>query len=159
MVLTPTLLTVRHAEPGDGGAWLLLRRRMWPRIPEADHALDIARFFTGAGESAVLIAEDAAGEAVGFAEVSIRPFAEGCVTDRVAYLEAWYVMPEARGRGVGRALVSAVEQWAQAQGCAELASDAHLTNYGGAAAHRAIGFAEVGQIRCFRKELTLRPPN
>jgi uncharacterized protein (TIGR02246 family) len=49
----------------------------------------------------VLLAEDAAG-ILGFAEVSIRPYAEGCSTDRVGYLEGWFVRPEARRRGVGR---------------------------------------------------------
>ena len=77
------------------------------------------------------------------------------MTDRVAYLEGWYVVPESRRQGVGRALVSAAEEWARAQGCAEFASDALLDNDVSAVAHRAIGFEETVQIRCFRK--VLRP--
>ena len=51
---------------------------------------------------------------VGFAEVSVRPYAEGCRGERVAYLEGWFVAEGARGHGVGRALVEAAGGPAQA---------------------------------------------
>ncbi|MGH8639285.1 MAG: GNAT family N-acetyltransferase, partial [Burkholderiales bacterium] len=79
--------------------------------------------------------------------------AEDCVTDRVAYLEGWYVEPHARRLGIGRALVAAAEDWARAQECTEFGSDAVLENEASAAAHRALGFVETVQIRCFRKFL------
>jgi len=44
---------------------------------------------------------------VGFVEVSLRPYAEGCDTRPVGYLEGGYVAPEWRGQGIGRALVEA----------------------------------------------------
>jgi aminoglycoside 6'-N-acetyltransferase I len=71
----------------------------------------------------------------------------------VAYLEGWYVEPHVRQRGLGRALIAAADQWARSQGCTEFASDAELTNEASAAAHAAVGFVEVGQVRCFKKEL------
>jgi aminoglycoside 6'-N-acetyltransferase I len=101
----------------------------------------------------VLLAEHGAGRAVGLAELSIRACAPGCESDRVAYLEGWFVDPPARGSGVGRALIEAAEQWGRAQGCRELASDTEPDNDGSAAAHRALGFVEVGLARCFRKDL------
>ncbi len=60
---------------------------------------------------------------------------------------------EARGRGVGRALVAAAEEWGRGQGCTEFASDAQEDDEASAAAHRAVGFSEVGLVRCFRKDL------
>jgi aminoglycoside 6'-N-acetyltransferase I len=113
----------------------------------------VERFLTDPDrQGAALVAEDQS-SLLGFAEVSIRAYAEGCRTDRVGYLEGWFVEPEARRRGIGRQLVAAAEAWARSQGCVEFASDAEEQNELSAAAHRALGFAEVGLIRCFRKDL------
>jgi aminoglycoside 6'-N-acetyltransferase I len=146
---------VRLAAPGDAAAWLGLRQALWPEGTEAEHRREIERFFDGTAAEplAVLLAEDGTGSPVGCAELSIRAHAEGCHSDRVAYLEGWFVVPRARGRGVGRALIAAAERWGRAQGCSELASDAQLDNAVSAAAHRALGFTEVGLLRCFRKDL------
>ena len=71
----------------------------------------------------------------------------------MAYLEGWFVVPEARGRGVGRELIAAAEEWGRSQGCCEFASDTQADNEVSTAAHRALGFMEVGLVRCFRKDL------
>ena len=115
---------------------------------------DIDRFYSGTllEPEGVLVADDG-DQLHGFAELSIRAYAEGCSTDRVAYLEGWYVEPAARNRGIGRALVSAADEWARRQDCTEFASDAELENEGSARAHVACGFEEVGRLRCFRKAL------
>jgi aminoglycoside 6'-N-acetyltransferase I len=149
------MITVRSARPDDAAAWLWLRHALWPDGSKAEHAAEIDQFFAGTTRepAAVLLAEDGADRLLGMAELSIRPCAEGCRTNRVAYLEGWYVVPEARRRGVGRALVAAAEQWARGQGCTEFASDTQLENETSAAAHVALGFAELGQVRCFRKVL------
>lgn len=146
---------VRPARPEDRDAWLRMRCALWPEGAESEHAAEIDRFFAGTLDNPleVLLAVDARGAPLGFAELSIRAYAEDCVTDRVAYLEGWYVVPEARRRGVGRALVSAAEVWGSGQGCTEFASDALLDNEISARAHRALGFTETVQIRCFRKAL------
>jgi aminoglycoside 6'-N-acetyltransferase I len=148
-------MVVREVRAADAEVWLRLRRAFWPDGSEAEHATEIAAFLDGqaAEPLAVLVVEDGPPAPVGFVELSIRPCAEGCRTNRVAYLEGWCVEPHARGRGLGRALIAAAEHWARSQGCTEFASDAELTNDVSAAAHEALGFAEVGQVRCFRKEL------
>jgi aminoglycoside 6'-N-acetyltransferase I len=149
------MITVRPAKPSDAAAWLQLRHALWPDRPEAEHREEVDRLFAGKAREplAVLLADDGAGCPVGLAELSIRAYAEGCCSDRVAFLEGWFVVPQARGRGVGRALIAAAEQWGRGQGCRELASDAQADNVVSAAAHRALGFAEVGLMRCFRKDL------
>ncbi len=148
------MITVRPVTPSDAAAWLQLRHALWPDHPEAEHRADIDRFFAGRAHEplAVLLAHEGA-VPVGFAELSIRAYAEGCRSDRVAYLEGWFVGPEARGRGVGRTLIAAAENWGRSQRCSEFASDAPPDNDVSAAAHRALGFTEVGLIRCFRKDL------
>jgi aminoglycoside 6'-N-acetyltransferase I len=147
----------RYIQPGDAAEWTRLRQLLWP-APPGEHEREIAAFFTGnrRDPAEVILAFDEAGRAIGLAEVSIRSHAEGCVTDRVAYLEGWFVEETQRGRGLGAALVAAAEEWARTQGCSEFASDTEIQNSISAAAHAALGFTEVERIICFKK--TLSPP-
>lgn len=150
----PTVMKVRPVTRDDSPAWLAMRLALWPEGTAAEHAEEIEEFLAGHRTMPlqVLIAADPAG-VVGFAELSIRAYAEDCFTDRVAFLEGWYVVAEARRRGVGRALIQAAEAWGRSQGCTEFASDALLDNEVSAAAHQALGFEETVQLRCFRKNL------
>jgi aminoglycoside 6'-N-acetyltransferase I len=149
------MITIRPVVPSDAAAWLRMRLALWPEESEATQRAEVEQFFDSGTRSgqAALLAEDSTGQAVGFAELSIRSYAEGCLTGRVAYLEGWYVEPEERKRGVGRALVEAGAEWGRARGCTEFASDALAENAVSAAAHRAIGFTEVCVVRCFRRDL------
>ena len=144
---------MRAAGRADREVWLGLRTALWPGD---DHGEEIDRLLDqggdGAWPQAALIAE-IGGRAVGLAEVSVRPIAEGCASQRVGYLEGWYVEPAHRRRGVGRALVAAFEDWARAQGCRELASDTEHDNERSRRAHLALGFEEAGLVRCFRRSL------
>ena len=146
---------VRQARPADAQDWAVLRQALWP-AESADELTAEAKAFLadrGALLETVLLAEADDGTLLGFAELSLRPYAEDCRTSPVAFLEGWYVIPTARRRGVGRALVSAAEHWAREHGCHEFASDTELDNSMSAAAHRALGFEDAGAIRCFRKDL------
>ena len=131
-----------------------MRQSLWPSTP-GEHAAEIAAFFGGEhhNPAEAFFALDDQGRAIGFAEVSVRSHAESCYSKRVAYLEGWFVEEADRGQGVGAALVAAVEEWGRAQGCTELGSDAEIDNPSSAAAHRSLGFTEVGRIVCFRKDL------
>lgn len=132
-----------------------MRQALWPEDAEGEHAEEIEEFFSGRSKEplAVLIAEGESGRLIGIAELSIRTSAEGCRTDRVAYLEGWFVMPESRRQGVGRALIAAAEEWGRAYDCDELASDTQPENEASVAAHRAAGFTDAGVVQCYRKEL------
>lgn len=146
-------IRVREVGPDDEAAWVWLRCLLWPDGAE-DHAPEVRAFFEGkAREPQVVFVAEVGGELVGFAEISLRNYADGCDSSPVGYLEGWFVEERFRGRGVGRRLVAAGEEWARAQGCAEFASDTELENEGSAAAHLALGFEEVGVVRLFRKGL------
>lgn len=151
----PKSFTVRSAVEADAAIWLEMRNALWPDHEHKWHANEIREYFAGMLREPleVLFALDDTARVVGFAELNIRPYAEGCTTDRVAYLEGWYVAPEARRQGAGAALIRAAEDWGRAQGCTEFASDALLDNDVSALAHKALGFTETVQIRCFRKDL------
>ena len=143
-------MLIRTADRDDRDSWLRMRGALWP---STDHADAIDRYFSGEAREPlqVLIAFDE--DAIGFIELSIRAYAEGCETDRVAFVEGWYVDPDSRGSGVGAALIRAAEEWARSQGCTEIASDTEADNASSAAAHRALGFEETAVVRCFRKSL------
>lgn len=120
----------------------------------AGHASEIDRFLAGkATEPQAVIVVEEGEELLGFAELSIRLFAEGCVTSQVGYLEGWFVKENRREEGIGRALLKASEDWARERGCAEFASDTEVQNEPSIRAHFACGFEDAGTVRCFRKEL------
>ena len=135
--------------------WLRQRCALWPDESATGLREDIEAWFEGRASHLleVLFAVGDDGRLLGFAELNVRPYAEGCYSGNVAFLEAWYVEPDNRGCGVGAALIRAAEAWAVARGCTELASDALADNALGAAAHLGVGFVEVETIRCFRKGL------
>ena len=60
---------------------------------------------------------------------------------------------DVRGKGAGRALMRAAEQWARDAGYRELASDAELEDRTSHHAHQALGFEEVESAVHFRKNL------
>jgi aminoglycoside 6'-N-acetyltransferase I len=145
---------IRPVDRADAAVWERMRTALWPDEP-GSHASDIGRYFAGGMTYPleVLVACSGAGVPVGFVELSIRPYAEGCVTDRVAFVEGWFVQPEHRGRGVGAALMAGAEEWARARQCSELASDTQLGNEASITAHKALGFEETERLVCFRKSL------
>ncbi len=147
--------TVEPAQPCDAEAWLRLRAALWPGEPEEDLAEEVRAWLAERPdpEREVLLARAADGAVWGFAELAVRPCAEGCRGDRVGYLEGWYVVPERRGQGLGRALVEASLAWARGVGCTEFASDTEIDNRGSQGAHSALGFEEVGRLVLYRRNL------
>jgi aminoglycoside 6'-N-acetyltransferase I len=107
--------------------------------------------------NAVFVAVGPGRQLHGFVEVSMRLMAEGCNSSPIGYLEGWYVQPESRRKGIGRALVRKAEAWALASGCKEMASDAEFANKLGRTAHEGLGYAEVEVLAHYRKSLKDNP--
>ena len=143
---------VRPAQAPDLTAWAAMRHALWPDA-DAPGLEEEARAMLDGGREVAFVAERD-GALLGMAEASLRhEYVNGTGSSPVGFLEGWYVVPEWRSRGIGRALVAAVEDWARAHGCAELASDAALENSGSLAAHAGCGFEETERVVYFRKAL------
>ncbi|HTS22503.1 MAG TPA: aminoglycoside 6'-N-acetyltransferase [Casimicrobiaceae bacterium] len=145
---------MRIEAPGAGDRrWLALRSRLWPDGSETEH-LRCMTDVVARGQFVRLAAEHD-GSAIGFVEASIRTdYVNGTASSPVAFLEGLYVEADARRRGVARALVSAVEAWAAAAGCTELASDSPLENSTAHTVHRALGFAETERVVYFCRRIS-----
>jgi aminoglycoside 6'-N-acetyltransferase I len=140
-------------EPADAEGWLRMRCALWPAEP-SDHVREIAEHFRVRPPSAeCLVAELPGAGLVGFVEVGLRPYAEGCHSSPVGYLEGIWIDEAHRGLGVGRRLVEVAERWARIKGCTEMASDRVLENEPSGLFHAAVGYSEVERIVCFRKDL------
>ena len=149
-------MKIRLATKADAESWLAMRAALWPDANEEELRLEVARYFVAHGEPllphCVFVAEHD-GTIVGMLELSLRPYADGCDSSPVPFIEAWYVASDMRGSGVGGALVRAAEQWALENGYTELASDALLENTESERAHTALGFEVVERAIRFRKVL------
>lgn len=145
--------SVREMGRADHAAWAGMARSLWP-----EHDLDRLRAGIdamagpGIGGRRGWIAE-AQGRDVGFAELGLRPYANGCDSQPVGFLEAIWVAPDWRGRGVARQLLAAVVAAARADGLREIGSDALIDNAPSLAAHASWGFEEIERVVWFRKTL------
>lgn len=143
---------VRRFRETDWNDWLRMSMSLFPDTVPADHEGDMRRLLDR-NDAAVFIAERPDGTVCGYVEVGSRPYVDGCETSPVGYIEAWWVDPDVRCRGYGRALLAAAEEWARAQGYAEMGSDALLDNTISHEAHRRSGYQEVDRVVQFRKRL------
>lgn len=147
-------MKVRPLEARDRQAWAAMRADLWPEEDADRLAHETLMHFSGAPlAEAVFICEGKDSAAVGFLELGLRPYAEGCSSNPVPFIEGWYVAPIARHKGAGRALVGAAEGWALIRNFTEIASDTQLDNSQSQAAHSALGYEEVERLVTFRKSL------
>ena len=150
----PVAWRIRAACAEDAPGWLALRAALWPDEDAASMQADIADMLAEPGRCANSLAVDAQQRLIGSAEATLpHDYVNGTETSPVGFFEGWYVVPEQRGRGIGRALLDAAQAWARSRGCTEFACDALLDNHDSQRAHLACGFAETERVVYFRKPL------
>ncbi len=153
-------MTIRPVEARDADAWAAMRVLLWPEVEPGDLLRETREFVTGVALPAVAAAFIAEDEGLlGFIEIAVRAFSDGCDSMPVPHVEGWYVEPRARGRGAGRGLMRAAESWARSRGFSELASDTEVHNDASQRAHEACGFEEVDRLVKFRKVLRDERPS
>ncbi len=147
-------LSIHPCRTPDEPGWLDLREALWPGCPRDQQKREMAEWCFDPDGCVALLARTGAREVIGLAEASVRhDHVNGTETSPVGFLEGLYVAPRFRRQGVARRLVEAVEAWAKAAGCRELASDADLRDRESHRMHRALGFEETERVVFFRKGL------
>ncbi len=148
----PPLPKIRRLEPNDRTEWLRMRQLLWPADRDEVHLREMEALMRDA-QTPVFVAERPGGGLCGFLEAATRPYADGCDTRPVGYIEGWFVDQDMRRRGVGRLLVREAESWARSIGLREMASDTELANQQGFGAHLALGYRETERLIHFAKTL------
>ncbi|HYI13118.1 MAG TPA: GNAT family N-acetyltransferase [Thermoanaerobaculia bacterium] len=149
---------IRLARPSDRETLAAMRATLWPDGDVAEHARELDALLGGTGATVypytILVAETPEGDLAGFADVTLRSYAEGCDPSRpVGYLEGWFVREDLRRQRIGAALLQAAEQWSRDQGCIEMGSDTWLDNELSQRAHERLGFEEADRCVHYRKTL------
>jgi aminoglycoside 6'-N-acetyltransferase I len=147
-----TEFLIREMTTADRAAWAEMRAELWPSEPADAHFAAIEGILNS-GDAWGFIAEAPECASVGFAEIAIRKYANGCDTQPVPFLEGIWVKPIFRRRGVGAQLIGYAEAALASRGFRELGSDTELHNRTSQAAHLSWGFAETERVVYFRKEL------
>ena len=153
-----TEIRVRPARAGDADDRAFLQA-MAPRLetglppwmPAGALAEAVARSVLGAlaaqraGE-VILVAEDAAGQRLGF--VYATTSRDGLSGEGLGYISEFAVAVEAEGRGVGRALLGAAEQWSRERGMEAMMLRVFCTNAHARAVYEHLGYdPDVLQLR------------
>jgi len=136
----------------DRKLWSELRAALWPEQAPEQHVHDLDSVLRD-GQYWGFVAQAPDGHAIGFAEISIRRFANGCDSQPVPFLEGIWVAPQFRRQGIAALLLDRIEAFVTERGFQELGSDALIDNTESHAAHRAWGFAETERVIYFRKVL------
>ena len=144
-------VAVRPVAAGNYGQWLQMRQTLFDDLEDDFHATEMA-LYASAEDKTCLLAETG-GQCVGFAELSLRNVVDGCLSSPVGYVEGIFVVPEARGKGVSRALMAHAVAWFAHHGCSEMATDTLVDDTAAQAFHRRLGFTETYRIVQFRQPL------
>ncbi len=133
---------VRRATAGDGPALRDLERRAGARFAEigmaevaADEPASLEHLAGVAADGRSAVAVASVGEVIGYVLVDR--------VDGAAHVEQVSVDPAHQGRGVGRALLGWVEDWARGEGCRALTLTTFRDVPWNAPLYAHLGFGEV----------------
>jgi len=153
MTTTSAPLRIREAVPEDHGFILSLVPELTsfgpPPFRDAAELTAVDERFLrealtghGVAGSIVLVAEDEAGALLGV--IHLRPQSDYYLQKDCGHVADLIVAPEARGRGVGKALMAAGERWSRERGFEMMTLHVFVENRGARALYEELGFtAEI----------------
>ena len=144
-------IIIKKVSKDDFAEYAHLRHKLWPQDSVLEHIDTFTDLYLNHLYHAFIAYIN--GEAVGFAEISIRPFVNGCLHRPVGFLEGIWVAPEHQRRNIGAQMLYYCEVWAKDEGAQEIGSDAYLENTACHHAHKSWGFEETKKVVYFRKKL------
>jgi ribosomal protein S18 acetylase RimI-like enzyme len=144
-------VTIRNARPGDAAAVSgLLEQLGYPQESVPAVGRRIERLLSGPADR--LLVAESAGEVIGSVSLSTIPYFER--DGRFARMTSVIVRDDARGRGVGEALVRAAEDEALRSGCTTMEVSSSRHREGAHAFYRHLGYADMAERSgLFRKPL------
>ncbi|HEY5615298.1 MAG TPA: GNAT family N-acetyltransferase, partial [Bacteroidota bacterium] len=99
-------MPIRPFQQNDRPEILRMRRTLWPDCGDDMHEFEMLQGQLAKPDAyAVFVFARENGSLGGFIEMSIRDRVDGSFSERVGYIEGWYVDPDLRGKGIGRRLV------------------------------------------------------
>jgi ribosomal protein S18 acetylase RimI-like enzyme len=148
-------LTLRRAEPGDRDVALIAPlfdsyRQFYGVAPDPQAAAAFIRDRLQAKESIIFLAEagaEGAREPVGF--VQLFPSFSSVAACRIWVLNDLFVAPDARGQGVGRALMEAARQHAVQSGAKRLTLETMAENRAAWSLYEDLGYVRNGDSARF----------
>ncbi len=142
-------VNISSATKGDRNRWLELRKGLWPHYGPENLEREIDELLADADKNITFLASENKNQdiPIAFIEISIRDQAPGSDGQPIPYVEGWYVVPHARKKGIGKALIEVAAEWARKRGFNKLASDTTSKYLGSKEAHRAVGF-ELVRMEC-----------
>lgn len=143
-------MLIQPLTDADFNRWLPLRQALWPKESTEQLHDDARRTLADPNQAGFLaFLPEENGRGIGFIEA-------GLYDDNGkprAHVEAWYVDPEFRRRGIGRGLLGHVEQWALHRAIALLTSDTNVDYPVSPTAHESAGFEKLAELQIFVKRL------
>ena len=144
---------VRPATRADADRLAALSSELGYPVPAAELAERLADLLIRDGDI-VLVAEREPGQVVGWVHGSEQRLLE---SPRRCELLGLVVDARERGRGVGRRLVAAVEDWARSRGLEQMAVRSNVTRAESHPFYEHLGYARVKTQHAYRKRLGLSP--
>jgi GNAT superfamily N-acetyltransferase len=143
---------VRPAVISDSVRLSALSAELGYSVPAEVLSERLARLAGRDGE-VVLVAEQRPGDVVGWVHASEQILLE---SDRRCEILGLVVDARERGRGIGRSLVAAVEEWASSRGLEQMAVRSNVTRSESHPFYERIGYVRVKTQHAYRKRLGAR---